>query len=30
MDFAPERIAKYLSKQNRELRSRTEAVRHLD
>jgi hypothetical protein len=30
MDFAPERIAKYLSKQNRELRSRTEAARHLD
>jgi hypothetical protein len=30
MYFAPERIAKYLSKQNRELRSRTEAARHLD
>lgn len=30
MDFAPARIAKYLLKQNRELRARTEAKRHLD
>jgi hypothetical protein len=29
MGFAPERIAKYFSKQNRELRGREESVRHV-